>query len=218
MKKYTFMISSLLILLGCKSAKTLVSDEGSNQEILKRGGRIEVVDKSHKAEDKEAGSLNREGIRLARQGKYAKAKELFEKAVEIESTNSAYYTNLGNLEMIQDNFSSAERYYVKAIELNPEDLSARMGLGSTYNDWTKYEKADSMFLWIVENHKNWKSIGIIYLNLAENSYNQSECLEALEYFEKAKLEIGYETEAQKAILDPVKKDIELCFKKSSKSK
>ncbi|WP_396590880.1 tetratricopeptide repeat protein [Allomuricauda sp. R78024] len=214
MKNLILGMFSGLVVMGCKSTKTLYVDEDNKTEYIQRNNvGVEVIDSNYKAENKNAGKLNREGIEFGRQGKFVKAKELFEEAIEIEDTNPAYYTNLGNCEMMLENYQAAESAHLKAIELDPRDSNPRIGLGATYNNWGKYQEADSVFNWFLENEEDYKNdMGLVYYNLADNRLYQDKCLEAQKFLEKAKIELGYETEAQKSIFRSLEGKIQKCLK------
>ncbi len=214
MKNLILVMFSGLVLMGCKSVKTLYVDEENNTEYIQRNGNgVEVIDSAYKAENKDAGKLNRDGIELARKGKLVQAVALFVEAIEIEDTNVAYYTNLGNAEMLLENYAAAESAHLKAIQLDSLDPNSRIGLGATYNNWGKYHKADTAYNWFLENKEEYKDeMGLVYIGLADNRFLQDKCIEANKFLEKAKIELGYETEAQKSIFKSLESDIRKCLK------
>lgn len=65
------------------------------------------------------------GTLLTAQGKTANAKQKLEEALALEITVPALI-NLANIETEQTNFTQAESLYKKALDLNPNDIDARL--------------------------------------------------------------------------------------------
>jgi len=61
-----------------------------------------------------------------------KVLELFEKTVELDPTHAQAYEQLGKMSYSMAKFDDAEKYSLKAVELNPQLVSAEMTLGWTY--------------------------------------------------------------------------------------
>ncbi len=54
---------------------------------------------------------------------------------------SETYMNLGNLRFMKNDFKKAEEFYLKAIELNPENIQATKNLIALYNRINKHQEA-----------------------------------------------------------------------------
>jgi len=64
----------------------------------------------------------------------------FEKATKIDSDNPVYYLNTGFALQKMENFSAAEKQFLKAYELDPDDYSPPRALASLY--FFDYDNAD----------------------------------------------------------------------------
>ncbi len=126
---------------------------------------------------------------------YPAAEESFLRVIELanENINALFY--LGFINYINNNFEKSEEYYLKALEVEPDNKDIKEHLSGTYLKQEKYEEAIDVLTQIAEEDDNpavWLEIGIIYLDI---EYNE----EAQEAFEKA-IEINSEfAEAQCAL-------------------
>jgi tetratricopeptide (TPR) repeat protein len=116
-------------------------------------------------------------------GKKEEAKDLYEKSLKTNPDNAYALNNLGFL--IQKQFERPKKaiaYYIKAIELKPKLIIARINLATAYKEEGKIEKSRKEYLKIlkispfdVDAHNN---IGNIYRSL----HNKEK---AIYHFEKA---------------------------------
>ena len=65
---------------------------------------------------------------LFRQQKYSEAKRILHEILKEDPNNAAAYNNLGSIYLIRGRFTRAEKYFRKAVELNPELKDARENL------------------------------------------------------------------------------------------
>ncbi|MBI0400073.1 tetratricopeptide repeat protein [Cyclobacterium marinum] len=88
--------------------------------------------------------------------------ELLKEGEKSANANDVLFFNIGVLEQANENYDEAENYYLKAIEINPENVDAYYNLGIVYskqatllkNDIDNFidqpEKYDEIFLDIIE--------------------------------------------------------------------
>lgn len=65
---------------------------------------------------------------LFRQQKYSEAKRILHEILKEDPNNAAAYNNLGSIYLIRGRFTRAEKYFRKAVELNPDLKDARENL------------------------------------------------------------------------------------------
>lgn len=112
------------------------------------------------------------GDALYKQGKYEEAGKEFERATqskELELSAAAYY-NLGNAMFRQENFQEAIDAYKKSLEINPEDLGAKINLeialGHVLSYYAKQLKAQADEL--VENYKFRQAYDLMMRGLSQD--------------------------------------------------
>jgi hypothetical protein len=88
---------------------------------------------------------NNLGFIYFKEGKYNRAKEEFERAVESEPDLAIAYHNLGNVYVRKGEYNRAIEEYKKAIELNPDSTKPHYGLGVVYRE--KGELAEAIKEW-----------------------------------------------------------------------
>ncbi len=81
---------------------------------------------SKKPERKTSIEYRKEGIALAKQGKYKEALKSLKKAVELDPDDSRAYYYMGSCYKNLDDMASAKKQYKKALELNPNYSPARI--------------------------------------------------------------------------------------------
>jgi len=117
------------------------------------------------------------------QNDYAAARASFEKSLMIKPTGQAY-TALGLIHGREQNFREAIRVLLKAIELDPDDITAMINLGSVY---LGYEKIDVALKWTkkaIDIDPNSIDALLQYAFLLSENSQIDECIEV---FQKALL-------------------------------
>jgi tetratricopeptide (TPR) repeat protein len=83
---------------------------------------------------------------------YTRSKAMLQKALEIDPELSEIYSSLGFMSAGYDwDFEAADRYYVKAIELNAHNVYAHGWRGELLGVWGKPEMAKKELLLAIEN-------------------------------------------------------------------
>lgn len=99
---------------------------------------------------------------------YLKAKEYYEKAIELDQNCGDAWSNLGNIYLESNEYTKAEDCYKKAIQLNPKNPFWHSNLGKTLSIQGKIEEA-------IEAYKNCLTInpGLKDIqNILCNIYNE----------------------------------------------
>lgn len=77
-------------------------------------------------------SLNEQALTLGQNGKYTKALELLNKAIELDPNYAKVYSNRGNAYICLKQYTKAIQDYNRAIELDPNDAIAYSNRGSIF--------------------------------------------------------------------------------------
>ena len=124
------------------------------------------------------------GIAYMREGFFEKALEKLNRAREIKPDYSPVYNTLGVLYQNMGDNGTAEKYFIIAIELNPDDSSALNNYGLLLCSTQRYEEANETFLMAASNplyatpELAYNNAGTCALNngqieLAENYFNEA---------------------------------------------
>lgn len=90
------------------------------------GPKIKVIQKKIAKTGGNASLYNKLGLFYTRAGLYDEARNEYNKSAKLGSV--AALVNLGNISIIEKDFKSAREWYKKALELKPENQSAKKGL------------------------------------------------------------------------------------------
>lgn len=104
-----------------------------------------------------------------------KAKAMFKRAVQADSSYDKGFAQLGFVEMKLDNYAAAEKNLIKAMLLNPGNKEAPINLSATYNNLGKYENTIVLLQEYLRRYPNDKNA---YLNLFEAYRNLMQYNEA----------------------------------------
>ena len=92
-------------------------------------------------EDKEnTTTLNNLGLLYHQKGEYERAIEYFKKAISISSKDT-YYLNLANSQVYLKNYDEAETAYKKCLEINPDNVNAKISLAKFYEAINRFREA-----------------------------------------------------------------------------
>lgn len=89
-------------------------------------------------------ALNHVAHLYARNGDYAKALSSVLQLIKLDPTNSYYYKEAGDLASRVDDIVGARVWFRRALELNPSDMEAALGLGNTEMKFEAFESVDSI--------------------------------------------------------------------------
>jgi len=101
---------------------------------------------------------------------YSAAEQSFLRVLEIDNTKLEAYFYLGYINFVKDNpdYKKSEEYYLKGLELDPNDKNLLDYLSVTYLKQNKYEDAIRSLkkMAVIENSKEkWLRIGNIYSDM-----------------------------------------------------
>ncbi|MCI8515228.1 MAG: tetratricopeptide repeat protein [Lachnospiraceae bacterium] len=94
--------------------------------------------------------LNREGLRLFREGQFSEAVAVFEEAIVEDNREPLYYDNMGMAYLEMKDYASAESAFQMALNLSEKDKYAYRGLGISYLRQGRYEEAVAAFFTAIE--------------------------------------------------------------------
>ena len=113
---------------------------------------------------------------------FKKARDCYEKAIEINPNYAEAYYNLGVIFGVLGEYQKAKDCFEKAIQLNPGLVNARNNLGALFNLLGEHQKAIGCFEKVIEinpNHANaYSNLGLEFVELGEHQ-------KAKDCFEKA---------------------------------
>ncbi|MGB2842045.1 MAG: tetratricopeptide repeat protein, partial [Halobacteriota archaeon] len=102
---------------------------------------------------------------------YEKAKECYEKAIELDKENVDAWMNLGLVHSKLEDYEKAKECSEKAVELDKENVDAWSGLGGVYFNLKDYEKAKECVEKAVELDKEnidaWLNLGLVHSKLGD---------------------------------------------------
>jgi len=81
------------------------------------------------------------GITERNLGNYDSAKSAFNMGIKIDSQNSDFFSELGNLYFFENQTKTAIFYYEEALSLNPKNYEANLNLALLYRNQGEYQKA-----------------------------------------------------------------------------
>lgn len=99
---------------------------------------------AHSIEEKKIGYFILAELALVDK-KYPIAKKRFNKLLKYFDEKWLIYNRLGDIELANENEIMAESYYVKAMEMNPDDLDTKIDLIRTYTLKGEIKKAKSLY-------------------------------------------------------------------------
>lgn len=80
-----------------------------------------------------------------------KAEELFRKVIELTPNSANMYRKIGVAYQMRQNFSEAEKYFQKAVSIDPDNIFARNSLASVYLKTGRYEEAIDEWMQVISN-------------------------------------------------------------------
>ncbi|MCX7023104.1 MAG: hypothetical protein NT080_00610 [Spirochaetes bacterium] len=95
-----------------------------------------------------ARQLNNLGVMYAKYGYYDEAMSEFGKAEKLG--NASAVTNLANIAFMKKDWTTAEKWFRKALELQTDNKAALIGLARTLYELDEYAEADAYFLKVRE--------------------------------------------------------------------
>ena len=71
---------------------------------------------------------------------------IFTAGIKVNERNAKLYNNVGHALEAQSNYEEALQYFLKAVEIQADDIGAHINVGRTYNNLNQYELAEKAFL------------------------------------------------------------------------
>jgi tetratricopeptide (TPR) repeat protein len=102
---------------------------------LQAEGQLKVIDVHPLWKPKKESAIDqliKRGIEKGQQGKLQAARELFNRALNLDTTNSCVYNNLGNLDLFSKKLASAMLNYLTALQYDDTDAKIHLNLGIAY--------------------------------------------------------------------------------------
>jgi Tfp pilus assembly protein PilF len=124
------------------------------------------------------------GIFYINNGQPDKALEHLNKSLSLDPDNTLTLIGLGLAHTLKRNLEESERYYKKALSLDPTIAEAHNYLGSVYQEMDYLDKAEQEFL-IAAQTENYHSRELPYYNLARLYLIKEEKEKAYEYIKKS---------------------------------
>jgi tetratricopeptide (TPR) repeat protein len=130
-----------------------------------------------------APAINNLGIAYLNKNEWDTAIRYFKEVSEnlLYATPHFAFSNLGWAYFNKKEYDLAEKFYLKALEIKPEFITARVGLGKTYIAMGRSSEAVITLEKAVQDYPRW---GQLYLDLAQAYALSGEYEQALEAYEK----------------------------------
>ena len=104
-----------------------------------------AVEDSFREEKKEKNKtlreLNKEGIDLAREGKYPEALEKFQYLEHTDKISAVLYNNIGYTHQLKKDYTNAIKSYQKSVQMDPQLVIPRQNLGQLLFNRENYKEA-----------------------------------------------------------------------------
>jgi len=113
----------------------------TNRDLLPR---VEELQRKIAAGPNNLKLLNQLGVLYASYGVYDKAEESFKKILDREDYVPALI-NMGNLSFLNDEYSSAKRYYEKAYDKTPNNKTVLLNLAKVNYELGRYSQVDTYY-------------------------------------------------------------------------
>ncbi|MBU2996413.1 hypothetical protein KO500_08200 [Cellulophaga baltica] len=167
-KYYTLLVFLLLIQLSCKN---------KIQSIL--NDKTETSIPGDFYENLEASDLNEEGIRLTKNGQYAKGMNAFLASLEIEPNNPTTLSNLGLNRFLNRDNKDAIKLYQKAFKISDSTYHiAAINMAHTYFYEEEYYKGIEIADYVIDNNNDENILSIAFVHRALNYFGNKDCARA----------------------------------------
>ena len=112
-------------------------------------GQLDVAEQIYQqilaAEPNHADALHLLGVIASQVGRHEIAVEYISRAIEMNGTESAFHSNLGNAFQAQGKLEKAIASHRRALELNPDGAEAHYNLGTTFQAHGKLDEAIAFY-------------------------------------------------------------------------
>ncbi len=186
MNRFIFFL--LVIIVSCKGDLTEKVGDEAMDIIFHDDGRISIYFGDDNFKKNEARQLNSEGISLAKDAYFQKAKHKFQSGLELEPENPTLLNNLGNTEHELKNYHIAITYFEQSLKVSDSlYLNASLNLGLLY--WKDYEfgKSAKVLEYVLSKSDNKYEKASAHYQLAKTYLDMNECGKAQKAFSKASI-------------------------------
>ncbi|WP_430965276.1 tetratricopeptide repeat protein [Spongiimicrobium sp. 2-473A-2-J] len=160
--------------ISCKSDRT--EHLGDIEIIFHQNGGSSVFVGGDNFENQDARKLNNDGIALAKEKEFEKAKGKFLKGLEFEPENPTLLNNIGNTEHRLRNYHKAIYYFEKSLETSDSTyLNSSLNLGLLYWKDYEFEKSVNVLEFTLSNSKDRFEKAFAHLQLAKTYLDMNKC-------------------------------------------
>tara|TARA_R110000868_G_scaffold289573_1_gene549817 strand:+ start:2048 stop:2695 length:648 start_codon:yes stop_codon:yes gene_type:complete len=186
--KQIFIFLVLIFSSSCKQENQSEKEKLENAEIIfYEDGRVSAYISGDDFENSEANKLNSEGVNLAKEGYFEKAKLKFQNGLEIEPENPSLLNNLGNAEHELKNYQIAIKYFEESFKVSDSlYLNAGLNLGLLYWKDYEFEKSVKVLEYVLSKSSKKYEKSAAHFQLAITYLDMNTCEKAKWNFIKAK--------------------------------
>ena len=188
--KQIFILLVLIFSSSCKESNQLEKEKLVEAEIVfHEDGRVSAYIGGEDFENSEANNLNSEGVNLAKDGYFEKAKLKFQNGLEVEPKNPSLLNNLGNAEHELKNYQMAIKYFEESLK-NSDSLylNAGLNLGLLYWKDYEFEKSAEVLEYVISKSGKKYEKSAAHFQLARTYLDLNICEKAKRNFIKAKMD------------------------------
>ena len=186
--KQIFIFLVLIFLSSCREGNRSGKVRLGNAEIVfYEDGRVSVYISGDDFENSEANNLNNQGVNLAKDSYFEKAKLKFQNGLEIEPENPSLLNNLGNAEHELKNYQMAIKYFEESFKASDSlYLNAGLNLGLLYWKDYEFEKSAQVLEYVLLKSNKKYEYSVAHFQLAKTYLDMNFCEKAKQNFRKAK--------------------------------
>lgn len=175
----------LVLIISCKGDRTEYL--GEIEIIFHNDGRTSAYIGEDNFKIQKARLLNSEGISLAKDGFFQKAKFKFHNGLELEPENPTLLNNLGNAEHKLKNYYEAISYFEQSLKISDSlYLNASLNLGLLYWKDYEFEKSSRILEYTISKSTNEYEKAFAHLQLAKTYLDMNKCEKSKIALDRAK--------------------------------
>ena len=186
--KQIFILLVLIFSSSCREENQSKKERLGDAEIVfYEDGRVSAYIGGDDFKNSEANNLNSEGVNLAKDGFFEKAKLKFQNGLEVEPQNPSLLNNLGNAEHELKNYQMAIKYFEESFKTSDSlYLNAGLNLGLLYWKDYEFEKSAEVLEYVLSKSSKKYEKSAAHFQLAKTYLDMNICEKAKRSFNKAK--------------------------------
>ena len=186
--KQIFILLVLIFSSSCREKNQSEKERlGEAEIVFYKDGRVSAYISGDDFENSEAEYLNTEGVNLAKDGYFEKAKLKFQNGLDVEPKNPSLLNNLGNAEHELKNYKMAVKYFEESFKVSDSlYLNAGLNLGLLYWKDYEFEKSAEVLEYVLSKSSKKHEKSAAYFQLAKTYLDMNVCEKAKRNFIKAK--------------------------------